>query len=310
MYNTRNLPDALANLSQQLMRRSNRSDSKPLVGVQIPLEYAPHMFLIPFKSTTIPPFTHTNTVIVQSAQTCLLVDPGANSIASPIFRDTLETLIPSSSELQVFLTHHHNDHVEALPIIASLFPSATVYAHSKTLERIASTSLKTIAIDPGHKFIITDCKSGEYSANIELEVVAGDGHTDGHLFLFEPLSRTLVAGDHIVGYGSVSLDPMCGDMAQYFATTHAMISLKPRLAFPAHGPPSYEPLQLLNQYLSHRTQRENEILAAIDQGAGNVEEILSMVYPGLDSRLRRPATSNILLHLRKLSAERRLKINL
>jgi len=55
--------------------------------------------------------------------------------------------------------------------------------------------------------------------DISIGVVHTPGHTDGSLSLFHAPTRTLVAGDHIVGMGSAVLDSHCGNMKQYFEST-------------------------------------------------------------------------------------------
>lgn len=44
-------------------------------------------------------------------------------------------------------------------------------------------------------------------------------------------------------------------MSQYFETTKYLISLEPTIAIPAHGPPNFEPVKLLKDYLQHRQKR-------------------------------------------------------
>lgn len=58
---------------------------------------------------------------------------------------------------------------------------------------------------------------------MDISLIFTPGHTDGHLVVFEPSTRTLLAGDHVVGVGSAVLDPECGDMAQYLQSTRHVI---------------------------------------------------------------------------------------
>jgi glyoxylase-like metal-dependent hydrolase (beta-lactamase superfamily II) len=65
----------------------------------------------------------------------------------------------------------------------------------------------------------------------------------------------LIAGDHVVGFGSAVLDPVCGDMSDYISSCNKLIQLNANIIFPAHGPPNYDPNGLLRNYIAHRTKR-------------------------------------------------------
>ncbi|MHA2253291.1 MAG: NUDIX domain-containing protein, partial [Candidatus Kariarchaeaceae archaeon] len=57
------------------------------IGLQTRVEFSPGFELIPFESTTIPPFNYTNLVLVTSESDCLIVDPGANSNEESHFKE-------------------------------------------------------------------------------------------------------------------------------------------------------------------------------------------------------------------------------
>jgi len=258
------------------------------------LQFAPNIQCIPILSNTLKPFAHTNLVMVESGSDCLIVDPGASAAGADVFRQVLETV--SSRSLKVFITHHHKDHWEGLHLVEELFPNAVIIGHKRTLEKLSST-LKRQYVN-GHDEL--------HVGALSLQVLYAPGHTDGHCVLFHSKTRTLVAGDHLVGFGSAVLDFTCGDMSDYFETTRKFIALNPRLALPAHGPPNYTPVKLLHQYLQHRQERENSILAAVQQGYTTPESIVPIVYKDVDQDLWEWAKSNIALHLRKLTQEGRI----
>jgi glyoxylase-like metal-dependent hydrolase (beta-lactamase superfamily II) len=123
------------------------------------------------------------------------------------------------------------------------------------------------------------------------------------------LNRCLLAGDHCVGVGSAVLDWECGDMLDYFLTTEKLIKLRPNLVLPAHGPPVYNGVKLLQQYWDHRKARENAIERAIrEHKCDSVELIVVNVYgaENLNPILMEAAKSNVKLHLRKLRKENKL----
>jgi len=134
---------------------------------------------------------------------------------------------------------------------------AKLLCHKQTLDRI-ETKLETVVVED-QQILISD-------NDLHVEVLYAPGHTSGHLALWERKGGVLIAGDHVVGVGSAVLDARAGgDMLAYFNTTHKFISLQPTLVIPAHGPPHYDPIRLLNSYIEHRQAREDQILTAIIQ---------------------------------------------
>lgn len=288
--------------------------------LQTRLELVPNVLFIPMSSDTTLPFSHTNLVVFHSNNECLIVDPGSNQSSQEHLLKYLQHLSPKT--LKIFLTHHHYDHWEALPFLSNYFPEAVVFGHQLTMNRI-QTSLKI------HSF--TGSKNEMEVGNLKVFAIYAPGHTDGHAVLWEPISRylitfivvclinifliylrTLVPGDHVVGFGSAMLDTFGGgDMQDYFATTHLFISLNPRIILPAHGPPSFNPIPLLKTYIKHRQEREDAILACYLAGHTSLNEIFKIVYQNVSPELWKRAKSNILLHLKKLSNEGKIpRINL
>lgn len=139
--------------------------------------------------------------------------------------------------------------------------------------------------------------------------------------MFEPKARILLAGDHVVGIGSAVLDPECGDMREYLDSTRSvfpymlscllttsrlLINLQPRVLYPAHGPPCFDAVALLQTYIEHRERREAEILASYARGNKTAEAITHDVYTDVAPAMHAFALRNVELHLRKLRQESRL----
>jgi hypothetical protein len=106
-----------------------------------------------------------------------------------------------------------------------------------------------------------------------------------------------------IRFGSVSLDPTCGDMSDYFDTTHKLLALQPSIIVPAHGPPSYRPIAMLQQYLTHRQAREDKILDSYQRGNHSAEQIVQDVYTDVAPAMWPFAKRNVEMHLRKLAKD-------
>ena len=85
------------------------------------------------------------------------------------------------------------------------------------------------------------------------------GHARGHLCFHEERTGTLISGDNIVGLGSVLIDPPEGNMRDYLQSLERMRAL-PNLSviFGGHGPAIANPYAKIDEYISHRLEREQK----------------------------------------------------
>ncbi|EGC37224.1 hypothetical protein DICPUDRAFT_87074 [Dictyostelium purpureum] len=305
----------------------NEEDEDNL-GIQVKMEYAPFIESIPVRSSTLFPFNTTNLILSQNEGHVLLVDPGANKDGTAHMVNIIEKRLKNhldnnGKNLSIFITHNHFDHWEGIHLLEEKFPEATVYAHHKTLANVR-TKLKKVSVvglpltnKESVDQIINDVSPESLgdklytqekliigNGNRIFHVISSPGHTDDSLCLYDKHSKTLIAGDHIVGFGSSVLDFHTGDMRQYLHTTQGLIDfLEPNIAIPAHGPTSYDPIVLLNNYIKHRLIREEEILNAYKSGKCSLTEILDVVYGNIDSSLKLMTMGNIKLHLDKLKQD-------
>ncbi len=263
-------------------------------GLQTRTEFAPGWQVVPIDSITVEPFQNTNLIIFDRGEDTLIVDPGASDEGKDHFMEMYNSLpnIPS-----VLITHHHQDHYNALNFLANETKALTVYAHPKTIAGIRQN------ID-SNNFNFVPIEDGIIEINgVDLEVIFTPGHTDSHLSLYDKEYGVLIAGDHVVGFGSAVLDEMTGDMIQYLDTCNKLLNLDLKLIIPSHGPPSFKPKDLLQQYIDHRMDRENSILNSIKQGEVNLDDIVSSVYHDVPESMWDHAKINIKHHLKKLTIE-------
>jgi len=268
------------------------AEMKLPIGLQTKVELFPNYQSIPFYSNTIAPFTTTNLIVYENSGESIIIDPGAKETEFDHLQEYLYTL---TSTPKVLVTHHHMDHWSGLQVVETLFPNTILYGHSNTLDKI-ETKLQKQSITDG--FITIGEKN--------LQIIYTPGHTDGHIMIFDREQKVLIAGDHVVGYGSAVLDPEYGNMKDYFDTTHKLIELNPEVIFPAHGPVNFNPTSLLKQYIEHRTNRESMIYQAIINGSDTYDKVIKAVYQDVDSSMWDYAKSNIKLHVEKLIADEKL----
>ena len=97
-------------------------------------------------------------------------------------------------------------------------------------------------------------------------------------------------------------------MKDYFTSTYNMIDLNPVVALPAHGPPSFAPKVLLQNYIEHRLKRENMILECVLKGINEPVDIVKVVYKDVSTEMWPAAVRNIELHLKKLKEEGKINV--
>ena len=142
------------------------------------------------------------------------------------------------------------------------------------------------------------------SPEITLRALHTPGHARGHLCFFDERTGTLISGDNIVGLGSVLIEPTQGNMRDYLDSLRRMRAL-PNLSviFGGHGPAIANPYTKLDQYISHRLEREQNILQAVIEGAATPQEIVARVYTDVSPKALAMAEQAVLAHLEKLVDE-------
>jgi len=91
-----------------------------------------------------------------------------------------------------------------------------------------------------------------------------------------------------------------GDLRAYLASLRLVRDLNPKRLLPGHGPIVDDPIALIDEYIAHRAQREQQILKAMLDGARTVPDIVRAVYPALPASLSDAASESVRAHLAKL----------
>jgi glyoxylase-like metal-dependent hydrolase (beta-lactamase superfamily II) len=136
-----------------------------------------------------------------------------------------------------------------------------------------------------------------------LTAVATPGHTSNHLCLALEQSGALFSGDHVMGWSTTVVSPPDGDMTAYMASLQLLQEREDRVYYPAHGEAITKPRQLVRGMIGHRRQRENQILRLLEKGTGAIEQMVPLMYKGVDQQLWPAAGRSVLAHL--IDLERR-----
>ena len=224
------------------------------------------------------PFTGpgTNTYLLISGEVTLIIDPG------PLDRDHEDAILKALADLQplgVLATHTHEDHAPlANPLAAEL--EVPVYG---------------FAPGPGFKpdLLLAD-QDRVMLGTEELQAVHTPGHSPDHLCYLA--GRDLFTGDHIMGGSSVVVE----DMAAYLRSLRRLQAMSLDHLYPGHGLVMDDPAGIVNGYIEHRIEREQQVLSALETGAGTVLEIVQTVYSDVDPALHPLAAMSVRAHIDKL----------
>jgi len=246
--------------------------------------------VLPLRSPTLPPATHTNTYLL-GRRSVTLVDP-----ATPWDdeRARLEAAL-TARDLQVervFLTHHHPDHVGAAAWVRERY-QVPVVAHARTRELLEGEVVVDELMDEGD-VLVTD--AGEWTA------LHTPGHATGHLCLHDTVSDAVIAGDMVAGVGTIVLAPPEGNLEHYLTHLDRLRALKPSVLWPAHGDAIRDAVGLLTEYIDHRHMRTRQVRAALRQvQQGGPDDLVPIIYPDLHPMIRPVAAQQVLCHLQWLA---------
>ena len=261
------------------------------------ITFRPNYICFPVRTPTRPPATHTCCYVVHTSEEMLIFDPGSpyEEEQAALAACVDEMIAEGRRVREIVLTHLHPDHVGGVNALkAHLGNGVAVAAHAQTAEALTNVPVDRLIRDND---VIT--LAGEPA--LSLRALHTPGHALGHLCFHDEARGVLMTGDNIVGLGSVLIDPPQGNMRDYLASLERMRSL-PNLTvlLGGHGPAIATPYQKIDEYISHRLEREKNILEAFRSGTREPKEIVARVYTDVSPKAHGMAERAVLAHLEKL----------
>lgn len=264
-------------------------------GVATCFEFRRGVQLLPLVSPTIPPATHTNTLLIGESE-FLVIDPGAESV------DERARLIERIKHLEalggtlraILVTHSHVDHVAAVSWLRAQ-RDVPVWAHEVTAERVDFPVDRHLT--DGERISLAGAPGWE------LECLHTSGHDPGHLALRDRSTETLLAADLLANPGTIVISPEWdGDMTDYLNSLERCARLDFTLLIPGHGMPYFggAGAEALRALVEHRLAREQRIREALEQGATTMDDILKSAYADVDESAWPLAKHQIRAHLPRL----------
>jgi glyoxylase-like metal-dependent hydrolase (beta-lactamase superfamily II) len=221
----------------------------------------------------------TNTWVV-GRDPAFVLDPGPDL---PSHLDRVAEAVAARGGLGgIAVTHDHHDHVEGIPGLLERCGEAPVGGAAARWSPVLAG---------GDRF-------GPLTA------MASPGHSADHLAFLA--GSACFTGDAVLGEGSVFIAPAAGALAGYLEALRRLRAAPLTVLCPGHGPPMWDPAAKLDEYISHRLDREQRLVEALEAGAREPDQLLDEVWADVPAVLRPAARLTLIAHLHKLGEEGRL----
>jgi glyoxylase-like metal-dependent hydrolase (beta-lactamase superfamily II) len=157
-----------------------------------------------------------------------------------------------------------------------------------------------------------------------LEVIWTPGHSPGSICLYERKHRLLFSGDHILPVitPNISLPPKSdgNPLGEFLKSLELVRKLDVGTVLPAHENIFHDLPKRIDEILHHHEFRNQEILKALDTGAKTAYEVSNYItwmpqlggvhFRDLMPGDKRAAVSETLAHLRAMTVNGRVKVNM
>ena len=289
-----------------VFRARNREEGRLRPAVR----YSPGIAVIPCRTRTLPPATHTNAVLIGTSRR-YLVDPAAEAPAerAMLFGMVDRLLGPGDRLAGVLVTHHHPDHIGSVGAASSHY-GVPVGAHPETFARIPPAPGGMRPLAEGDTLDLGEAPDGSPGWTLEVRFVPG--HAPGHLAFVESRYGAMVLGDMVSSLSSIVISPEDGDLGHYMESLRRLAAECRGIVYPGHGVPVVAGADLLRAQVRHREAREKSLLEALDTEPATLEAIGFRVYPTSEvpprGPVRRLAEAALTSGLLKLEREGRAAV--
>ena len=242
----------------------------------------------------------TNTYLVGTGAKRLLIDTGDPNISE--YQSLLRGVLDKGgiSIERILLTHWHRDHMGGVRDLYK-FLEVKPLVHKFICSNLANEN-GSLPPDVQYHYV-SDGDEFEVEG-ATLRIIHNPGHTDDHICFLLEEERAIFCGDSILGQRSTTFE----DLYSFMKSLELIKSYKPELLYPGHGTVIKNPVGFLSEYIQHRNNREQQIVALLNNVGKPlaIEELLPSIYTDIEPGLIVAARRNLLLHLGKLEKENRV----
>lgn len=253
----------------------------------------------PAEGETPPPQVY----LVEGRDGNALIDAGYSDERAQALHEALRERTTSSPIKWILLTDWFDEHTDGAGAL-KIATGARVAAGQGDVDRInqaAEQQIVDTALQGEEVFDLGDRR---------IVVVPTPGHTPGSTCYLIEEEGILFSGDCILATGTTAVRPdEGGDMAAFVASLNKLASLDLKLILSFHGPPITDPKSRIEELLRHRAERDTQVLAALKEGAEDIDAIRDRLYAdaNLPERRWQAAREQVVAHLIKLEKEGRVE---
>lgn len=239
----------------------------------------------------------TNTYLVGKGPNYILIDTGQGvSGYEELLYDALKDGKPQ--KLDVLCTHRHLDHVGGIHQVMRVVDrlneaSAPHKCVMNFYKRVTEDSEQKsyLNINNGQEFCVEGASVG---------AIYTPGHTNDHVSFLLKEENAVFSGDCVLGQGSAVFE----NLTALMHSLQTLLGLAPRRIYPGHGPIVEDAQATIQQYISHRNEREKQIVTVLSaQEWMTATQIVNSIYKGYPESILSAAEKSVILHLEKLEIE-------
>jgi glyoxylase-like metal-dependent hydrolase (beta-lactamase superfamily II) len=238
----------------------------------------------------------TNTYLVGTGKERILIDTGEGHPKYPAVLERALKKAGGQSIQEILLTHGHPDHMGGVASILEQYGTLRV------------SKLPVESIDDPYGLNLAPIAAGSIlrTEGATLRAVHAPGHAEDHLCFMLEEEGALFSGDNILGVGTTMIPSDGGNLVSYMDSLERLLALRPSVIYPAHGPLIPDAQATIREYITHRHEREKQILSTLSGGPLDVPSIVARIYADYPTSLHEAAGETVQSHLRKLELEERV----
>ena len=262
----------------------------------------------------------TNTFLVGTGPKRFLLDTGSgHDEYMPVLEEAIARV--GCKEIEgIVLTHAHPDHIGGVNQVRKHFGSMPVYKlpwptdggvtgpgadHGPTDPKgLANPD----ALADGHLEVLEHGDVVE-TEGAQLRAIFTPGHSPDHLCFLIEEEQNLFSGDNVLGIGTTVIPAETGNLGDYMDSLKRILAENPKEIYPAHGPRIEAGTAKIEEYLSHRRDREQQVLNALAEGDHDAMTMVKRIYVGYPESLYSAAAQSVTSHLKKLERDGRVQSN-
>lgn len=238
------------------------------------------------------PFTGpgTNTYLV-GTQHLFIFEPGQEDEAhfAAIVR-----AVGDAEVVGIVPSHAHSDHWPLAPRLAAHFATLTLGFAARS------------GFEPD---LLVEDEMTLHAPGVEVTAIHTPGHASDHLCYLLGDGKTLLSGDHVMGWSTSIIAPPDGSLNDYLASLDRLSALPLETLHSAHGPPILDGRARIQEIRAHRLERTRQALHSLQSGEKSIPEMADEIYTELPENMKPAAQISLQAHLLALVEDSRVEVS-